>query len=313
MQVFKGVKELPGPISGSVVTIGNFDGVHLGHQQLIEAVVRQARRLKIPGIVYTFHPHPVKVLHPERATVRLFDLRDQQEQFAQQGIDAVIIEEFTTAFSQISATEFLRDYIMKKLNPQVLVVGHDFSFGADREGNIPFLENFCATHKIQLIIIPPFEYDGAPVSSSRIRQSLKDGNMTEVRKLLGRPYYLRGIVEHGHRRGHAIGVPTANVHPDVDFIPRLGVYCSQTQVAENTYPSVTNIGVNPTFTAGQIGAPIKVETHILDFNGDLYGKEVEIYLYQFLRDEKKFSSIEDLKNQIASDILDARGYFDENH
>lgn len=299
------------PLASSVVTIGNFDGVHLGHQQLVDNVVREAQYLGVPSVVYTFHPHPVKVLHPERATYRLFDLKDQQEQFSQRGIENVIIEDFTKEFSKISPQDFLDRYIFEQLRPRTLVVGHDFSFGADRSGNIPFLEKYCAQKGIKLIIIPPYQNEGLVVSSTRIREALKAGEVESANKLLGRTYYLRGHVEKGFQRGRTIGVPTANIHPDVEFMPRLGVYCTLTKFGGHLHPSITNIGVNPTFTENGKG-PIKIETHLFDFDAHLYGLEVEVYLLQFIRDEMKFTGIEELKKQILNDITQARRYFHEH-
>lgn len=311
MHVYQGVGQLPSPLEASVVTIGNFDGVHLGHRQLIENVVREAQYFGVPSVVYTFHPHPVKVLHPERSTYRLFDLRDQQEQFEKRGIEYVIIEEFTREFSQVTPQMFLDDYIRGRLNPKTLVVGHDFNFGADRAGNIPFLEKYCAANGIRLIIIPPFQFQGAVVSSTRIREALKSGEVEKARELLDRSYYLRGHVEKGFQRGRTIGVPTANIHPDVEFIPRKGVYCTWTWIGSHYHPSITNIGVNPTFhESGK--APIKIETHLFDFDAHLYGVEVEVHLARFLRDEKKFSGLEELKMQIQKDMMQARAYFHEH-
>lgn len=311
MHVYQGVKKLSAPLESSVVTIGNFDGVHLGHQQLIENVVREAQYYGVPSVVYTFHPHPVKVLHPERATYRLFDLKDQQEQFQERGIEYVIIEEFTKEFSQVSPQDFLDRYIVSRLHPKTLVVGHDFSFGADRAGNIPFLEKYCAEKGIRLIIIPPFQYQGAVVSSTRIREALKNGEVEKAHELLGRTYYMRGHVEKGFQRGRTIGVPTANIHPDVEFIPRKGVYCTLTKFGGHLHPSVTNIGVNPTFQENGKG-PIKIETHLFDFDAHLYGLEVEVYLLHFIRDEMKFSGIEELKAQIQKDMDETRRYFREH-
>lgn len=311
MQVLTGVRELQSPLAASVVTIGNFDGVHLGHQQLIENVVREAHHFAVPSVVYTFHPHPAKVLHPQRQTFRLFDLQDQQEQFAQRGVEFVIIEEFTKEFSQFSHVQFLEEFILKNLNPKTLVVGHDFSFGADRAGDIPFLEKFCAEKGIRLIIIPPLQLNNKTVSSSRIREALKSGDVEQAQELLGRRYYLRGHVQTGFQRGRTIGVPTANIHPDVEFMPRQGVYCTWTRIHGQTYPSITNIGINPTFSSGSAAA-LKIETHLFDFEGQLYGLEVEVHLLHFLRDEKKFSGLEELKQQIQFDLQTARKFFDEH-
>lgn len=310
MHVYNGVRELNSPLESSVLTIGNFDGVHLGHQQLVETVVREARHYGIPAVVYTFYPHPVKILKPEKAKQRLFDMRDQQQQMEARGIQAVIIEQFTKEFSQISAEDFLEHNILKNLNPKTLVVGHDFSFGAGRSGNIPFLEQFCAQKGIRLIIIPPFQLDGEVVSSTKIREHLRQGEIEKAQRLLGRPYYVRGRVEPGFKRGRTIGVPTANIHPDVEFLPRQGVYCTFTVINGKHHPSVTNIGVNPTFQTDGKG-PVKIETHLLDFDESLYGIEVEVYLLHFIRDEMKFSGIDALKEQISLDIQEARRYFDE--
>ncbi|MGZ3772650.1 MAG: bifunctional riboflavin kinase/FAD synthetase [Pseudobdellovibrionaceae bacterium] len=310
MHIYQGVRQVKTALNSSVVTIGNFDGVHLGHQQLIENVVREAQFFGVPSVVYTFHPHPVKVLHPERKTYRLFDLKDQQEQFEQRGVDYVIIENFTKEFSKISPQYFLDHYIQEQLHPKTLVVGHDFSFGADRAGNIPFLEKYCAQKGIRLIIIPPFQYQSSVVSSSLIREKLKNGEVEKANELLGRTYYVRGHVVEGFKRGRTIGVPTANIHPDVEFIPRQGVYCTLTKVGDHLHPSVTNIGVNPTFQ--EDGKGIKIETHLFDFDAQLYGIEVEVFLLHFIRDEKKFVSIEELKTQIHCDMEEARRYFREH-
>lgn len=292
----------------SVVTIGNFDGVHLGHQELLKAVVSEAQSLGITSVVYTFHPHPVKVLYPERKTERMFDLRDQQQQFEAFGIQNVIVENFTHDFSKIDPETFLNEYLYKPLKPKTLVVGHDFSFGSARAGNLHYLENFCREKGIKLIVIPPFQLNSLVVSSSKIRNELKLGDIEKARELLGRRYYLRGHVQTGFQRGRTIGVPTANLHPDVEFIPRKGVYVTLTTFGGKEYPSITNIGVNPTVTQGE-GSPVKIETHIFDFNAQIYGLEIEVYLLHFLRDEKKFNSFEELKQQIQNDMQQAREFF----
>ncbi|HEX7676143.1 MAG TPA: bifunctional riboflavin kinase/FAD synthetase [Bdellovibrio sp.] len=311
MQIYQGVRQLNPVLESSVVTIGNFDGVHLGHQQLIQNVTREAQYFGVPSIVYTFHPHPMKVLHPERATERLFDLRDQQEQFETMGIDVVIIEEFTKDFAKVTPQDFLENYIVKNLHPKTLVVGHDFTFGADRAGNIPFLEKFCAEKGIRLIIIPPFQQNSLVVSSTKIREALKEGQVEKANELLGRTYYLRGHVEKGFQRGRTIGVPTANIHPDIEFVPRKGVYFTQTKIGGHYHTSITNIGINPTFHEDK-KSPIKIESHIFDFDAQLYGVEVEVFLCHFHRDEKKFNGIEELKAQIQDDMTQARRYFDEH-
>jgi riboflavin kinase/FMN adenylyltransferase len=310
MHVFSGVKHLAGPIPGSVVTIGNFDGVHLGHQQLIQTVVREAQYYGIPSVVFTFEPHPGKVFHPERPTLRLFDSQDQKEQLEGFGVDKVILEPFNFEFSKMSPSDFLDNYISRQLNPKTLVVGHDFSFGAGRAGNLQFLEEYCSKKGIRLIIIPPFYFNQTIVSSSQIRRNLLAGEVEIANALLGRAYYFRGTVEKGFQRGRTIGVPTANISPDIEFTPRKGVYCTETLIGNHFHRSVTNIGNNPTF---QIGNPLKykIETHLLNFDASLYGIEVKVHLQHFLREELKFSGAEQLKAQILSDIKNAQRFFDE--
>jgi riboflavin kinase/FMN adenylyltransferase len=322
MQIYNGVKELKAEMNSnltlksSVVTIGNFDGVHLGHQQLIDNVVREAQYLGAPAVVVTFDPHPLKVLALHSSKVnsveRLFDLRDQQEQFEARGINIVIIEPFTLDFAMVTAEEFLDQFIIKHLNPKTLVVGHDFTFGARRQGTLGFLEEYCAKKSIKLIIIPPFHLKDIIVSSTKIREALASGLVEYANELLGRNYYLRGHVQKGFQRGRLIGVPTANIHPDVEFMPRKGVYVTLTKFAGQTHRSITNIGVNPTFHEGDLSqCPLKIESHIFNFDEHIYGIEVEVILLHFLRDEQKFSGIEPLVAQIKSDLLAAESYFDE--
>lgn len=310
MQIFSSVRSLNEPLASSVVTIGNFDGVHLGHRQLVETVVREARFFNVPSVVYTFFPHPVKVLNPDKPTYRLFDLEDQQERFKALGVEKVIIEAFTPDFAKVSAISFLDDYLVKYLNPKTLVVGHDFNFGADRSGNLRFLESYCAKKGIRLIIIPPFSVNNVVASSSKIRELLKAGEVEAASALLDRSYYLRGKVEKGFQRGRTIGVPTANLSPDVEFTPRLGVYITETLIGGKTYPSITNIGVNPTFSSGA-GSPIKIETHIFDFTAQLYGIDLTVKLLKFIRDEKKFENVNALVEQIKADMEIARKYFND--
>lgn len=333
MQIYKGVSQMSSKnsddyneavspqttgIEASVVTIGNFDGVHLGHQQLIDTVVREAQFYGIPSVVYTFDPHPLKVVVSERSAgknvARLFDLKDQQEQFAARGVNIVIVEPFTKEFAQVTAQDFLSEYLFKNLRPKTLVVGHDFSFGAKRGGTISFLEQFCANNGIRLIIIPPFQNKNIVVSSSKIRDALAAGDVETANGLLGRSYYVRGHVQKGFQRGRLIGVPTANIHPDVEFMPRKGVYATYTKFGGQLHKSITNIGVNPTFNeADGTQNLMKIESHIFDFNAQLYDVEVEVILLHFIRDEKKFNGIEELKNQIQSDIHEVQGFFDGNN
>lgn len=308
MQIFQGVEELPQDWSASVVSIGNFDGVHLGHQKLLRRVVQEGKARGLPITVFTFHPHPVTVLYPERKIQRLFDARDQREQLDRLGVTHLVEQEFTRGFAKLSAADFVQFYLIEKLKATTLVVGYDFSLGSNREGDIPFLEKICQQKNIQLIVVPAHLENEVIVSSSRVREGLKLGALEAVYSFLGRNYYLRGLVHHGDARGRTIGVPTANMTPSVDFVPRSGVYITQTHYRNKTYPSITNIGINPTFL-GTGAALIKTETHLFDFDEDIYGQEIQVDLLQFLRDEKKFAGVTELLTQIHSDIRQAKDFF----
>ncbi|MBS1970555.1 MAG: bifunctional riboflavin kinase/FAD synthetase [Bdellovibrionales bacterium] len=308
MQIFQGVEELPQDWSASVVSIGNFDGVHLGHQKLLRRAVQEGKALGLPITVFTFYPHPVTILYPERKIQRLFDQRDQRDQLDHLGITHMVEQEFTRNFAKLSASDFVQFYLIDKLKVKTLVVGYDFSFGANRQGDIAFLEKICQEKGIKLVVVSAHEEDGLIVSSSKIRDELKLGDLQKVHAFLGRNYYVRGIVHHGDARGRTIGVPTANVTPTVDFVPRRGVYITQTHYRNKTYQSITNIGFNPTFH-GEKDPPIKTETHLFDFDEDIYGQEIQVDLLQFLRDERKFSGIQELLGQIRSDIQEAKDFF----
>jgi riboflavin kinase / FMN adenylyltransferase len=308
MQIFQGVEELPQDWGASVVSIGNFDGVHLGHQKLLRRAVQEGKSLELPITVFTFYPHPVTVLYPERRAQRLFDQRDQREQLDHLGITHMVEQEFTRNFAKLSASDFVQFYLIDKLKVKTLVVGYDFTFGANRQGDISFLEKICQEKGIKLVVVPAHEENGLIVSSSKIRDELKLGDLNKVYAFLGRNYYVRGIVHHGDARGRTIGVPTANVTPTVDFVPRRGVYITQTHYGNKTYPSITNIGFNPTFH-GEKDPPVKTETHLFDFDEDIYGQEIQVDLLQYLRDEKKFSGIQELLTQIRSDIQQAKDFF----
>lgn len=291
----------------SVLTIGNFDGVHLGHQKLLKSVVERARENNTDSVVCTFRPHPRTILRPNEVHHRLFDYKDQVEMMTDLGINYLIEEKFSKDFSLMSAEEFLSSYVEKIFNPVHLVVGYDFSFGHSRTGNLDFLREYCLSKGLGLTVVEPYDLGGKIVSSSQIRRYLEHGELGPASEFLGRPYYLRGPVRVGYKRGRTIGVPTANISPEIDFIPRKGVYFTWAYLNEKKYASITNIGNNPTFEHSD--SYLKVETHIFDFDQDIYGEHLKVELIQFHRDEIKFSSIELLKNQIFSDLKSARTFF----
>lgn len=290
----------------TALTIGNFDGVHRGHQELLRRTVKAAEQKGLFSLLITFHPHPITVLAPDKKHTRLFDLQDQQEQLAKTGLQGLLRQPFSRQFSEMSATVFLEDYLLKYFQPQVIVVGHDFSFGAHRSGTFELLQVFGDKHKIAIERVPPLEIDQTRASTSKIRECLLSGNLQLAEKLLGRKYYLKGIVEKGEGRGRTLGFPTANIKPDVDFYPKMGVYvCKVSYLNRPPMTAVMNVGLNRTFVEGD-HHPIKAEVHLLDFSEDLYGRTLKVELVEYLREEKKFSGLDELKAQIARDIEKAR-------
>lgn len=290
------------------MTIGNFDGVHKGHQELLRKTVLAAHQMQGFSLLLTFHPHPVQILAPEKKHVRLFTLQDQQEQLSKAGLNGVMRQPFSREFSEISAPDFLEHFILKNFQAKHIIVGHDFAFGAHRQGNLELLKAFCERRKIKLDLVPALRINSEIVSTSRIREKLLKGDLPKAQEMLGRKYYLKGIVEKGAARGRQLGFPTANIKPDVDFYPRMGVYVCDVQLNENSptkLRAVMNLGLNKTFVEGD-HQPIKAEVHILDFSDNLYGQTLKVELCEYLREEKKFNSIDELKNQIQLDAERAR-------
>lgn len=290
----------------SVVTIGNFDGLHLGHQNLIAELLGKAHQLKHASAVFTFDPHPVQFLYPERKIERLFPREDLAEMLENRGVENLIQFHFDDQFANLSPTQFLEDILTPLLNPSHLVIGHDFGFGKSKSGNLDFLRNYCRQHNWGLSVVEAFLLEEKVISSSRVRNALKDGDAAEARLLLGRPYYLRGQVFKGFQRGRTIGVPTANLRVTTEFVPRVGVYFTRAWVQGKSYKSITNVGYNPTFENSSL---LKVETHIFDFNRDIYDQDLRVELLLFHRDEKKFAGLGELKAQLEVDFSAANEYF----
>lgn len=300
-------QEQPIPhFKSSVLTIGNFDGVHLGHQKLLNALVHLAKENNTVSVALTFKPHPRTVLRPDLPHHRMFDYRDQVEMMGKIGVDCLVEEKFSKDFSLMSAEEFLTSYILKIYNPVHIVVGYDFNFGKSRDGNIEYLREFCQKRNIGFTVIEAFQLQGQIVSSSRIRNFLEHGELEKAESYLGRRYYLRGPIRVGYKRGRVIGTPTANISPEIEFIPRKGVYFTESYLRDKKFYSITNIGVNPTFENSD--SYIKVETHIFNFDEDIYGEHLRIELIRFYRDEIKFNSIDALKFQIANDLSAAKKF-----
>lgn len=306
-------QDVPADFLGPVaLTIGNFDGIHVGHQALLAKITQKSEELSIKcktkSLVMSFDPHPAQVLFPEKRHCRLFSRRDQREQIQSRGVEGLYVQTFSRSFSGMSAEEFMSKFLVQDFQVQFLVVGHDFSFAKHRSGTHEKLKDFCDLHGIQFEVLPPVTMQGQIVSTSRIREALKLGDLAFANAALGRPFVLSGVVEKGAQRGRLLGYPTANLRAENDFVPTPGVYVSSSTVAGKDYRTITFIGVNKTFVEGDL-SPVKIETHILDFSADIYGQRLEVRLLDFLRSEQKFSSVEALKEQIQLDVSRARGFF----
>ena len=306
MRLFHGIDnaEIQRP---TVLTLGVFDGLHLGHQLIVRTVVDRARALNAVPTVITFDPHPRAVLHPTSAPPLLQTLDQKVEGFGVLGIEQTIVVRFTPEFAQISAEEFLRDVVKERLHAKEIYLGKGFAFGHDREGNIDLLRRVSQDLGFFADEVPEVQVRGQRVSSSRVRQLLKEGKVNLARRLLGRPYGVEGIVERGDERGHRLGFPTANVHPKNRVIPRNGVYVTGALIDGQWRRSVTNVGLRPTFGAD---TEPSVETFVIDWAGDLYGDVVRVRFLHRLRDERKFNSIDELKKQIEYDVGCTRSYFE---
>ncbi|HBB89199.1 MAG TPA: hypothetical protein DC047_16460 [Blastocatellia bacterium] len=290
----------------TVLTLGVFDGLHLGHQLIVRTVVERARATGAVPTVITFDPHPRAVLHPESSPPLLQTLDQKVEGFGVLGIEQTIVIRFDQKFSQIRAEEFLRDVVKERLQAKEVYLGCGFAFGHNREGNIELLRRVSQELGFFADEVPEVQVRSQRVSSSKVRRLLADGKVNLARRLLGRPYGVEGPVERGAERGRALGFPTANLHPHNRVIPRNGVYVTGTLIDGQWRRSITNVGVRPTF--GSDAEP-SVETFVMDWAGDLYGDVVRVRFLHRLRDERKFNSIEELTAQIQKDVRQAQSYF----
>lgn len=303
MKLYTNIDEIETPFHGACVTIGNFDGVHLGHQLLFSEVVNRAGRIGGTSVVVTFDPHPLKVLRP--GSIRLISTTEQKIELIQKaGIDVLIVIPFNLEFAATSAEEFVEEILIGRIGVSELVVGYDYAFGRGRQGNIDFLRAKGEQRGFPVTVVEAHYEDGMLVSSTRIRELVAEGRMNDVRRLLGRYYQIRGEVQRGKQRGgRVVGFPTANLRiSEEDLCPKRGVYVTQVIYDGKCYGGVSNIGYNPTFGDNRLVA----ETHIFDFHDDIYGRPIRINLLQHLRDEKKFSGPEELASQILRDIEQAR-------
>lgn len=291
----------------SVVVLGNFDGVHKGHQKLFEVAKYEAREKGLETIVFSFYPHPTWVIGNKRKSL-LMSRRDKKKMVEYLGIDVLVEYPFTVAFASSSPEEFFTEVLIKKLNVCVLVVGNNYYFGKDKAGNPEFLKNIGKQYGVEVHVVEAVMTQGKMISSSKIRNLILEGKIEDANDMLGHPYMVVGTVVQGKMLGRTFGFPTINLIADPDRVyPPNGVYATKVKVYSKIYLGMTNIGVNPTVS----GERKMIETHLIEFNQSIYGKDVEIYFYHFMRPEKKFENIEALKKQIACDKVQIQHFFNE--
>ncbi len=293
------------------MTVGNFDGVHLGHQAMLRDVARRAGELGAPAVVVTFEPHPVKVLHPESAPRMIQTLRQREEAIEACGIDALILVPFTRDFSLTPAEDFIRDLLVKRLAVREVQVGEHFMFGRERGGNMEILRRIGDAAGFTVTGIADVTHAAAAISSTRIRNALLEGDVASANALLGRAYAMDGLIAKGDRMGRKIGFPTMNLKPDNELYPKDGVYFTSVRIEsfERTFPCVTNIGRRPTVYED---FATTIESYILDFSSDVYGERVRLSFFDRARDEQTFPSMLDLTAQIKRDVEATRLYFLKN-
>jgi riboflavin kinase / FMN adenylyltransferase len=289
------------------IAIGVFDGVHLGHQQIIRQTITDARRHEAISLVLTFDRHPNAVVAPSRVPLQIYSLPQKLRAIESLGADFLLLIHFDEAFSRQTGEEFIRGLARDAGRIQSLCVGADFGFGYKRSGNVELLRRVGAELKFAVHGLAAVSLDGQPISSTRIREAILAGDVDAAGQMLGRAYSLAAVVTHGDGLGRELGFPTANLDTTGLALPPRGVYAVGAEVGGKSYRAVLNIGYRPTLESAQ--PQLRVEAHLLDFSGDIYGRELEITFIDKLRDEKKFASLSKLGEQIAADILEARGRF----
>jgi riboflavin kinase / FMN adenylyltransferase len=311
VRLLRSLDHLPDDLRQGAVTIGNFDGVHRGHAKLVERLLATAKGLGGPAIVFTFDPHPVRLLRPESAPPPLTWTDRKAQLLDELGVTAIIAYPTDEALLELSPTAFFEQIVQQKLAAKGMVEGPNFFFGHNRAGNIKSLQDLCQQKCISLEIVPPVEVGGEIVSSSRVRGAIQAGDVDLARQLLTRPYRVRGMITHGAGRGAKIGFPTANLEAIDTILPAHGVYAARAFAPAGNWPAAVNIGPNPTF--GE--QALKVEAHLIDFEGSLYGQPLEIEFLSRLRSIKPFESVAALKAQLHHDITAARQIEtqDDNH
>lgn len=301
MRIVRGVKNYSEKLPNPVLTLGNFDGVHMGHQAIFKKVVERAKEIMGTSIAFTFEPHPLKVLAPERSPKLLNTFHGKMKLFEAAGIEVVICANFTRAFADQNSEDFAREVLYKRIGVKEVYVGYDYAFGKGREGSIESLKAMGKVHGFEVGVIEPVKVDEVVVSSSVVRELISSGRVDEASRLLGRYYTIEGEVVHGAHRGHILGFPTANLKTANELIPAYGVYAVLAEVDNHRLKGVASVGVRPTFDSG----PVSLEVYLFDFANVLYGRQMDVSFVKRLRGEEKFPDAESLVRQIRKDVQKA--------
>ncbi len=303
MKVIDGIENVRQKLPYPVLTIGNFDGVHLGHQALFRMLIERARKNNGTSVVFTFVPHPLRVIAPERAPKLLTPYKEKIRLIKNCGIDVIICINFTKEFASITAEDFIRNILCSMLEVREILIGSNYMFGKGRKGSPELLKALGKEYGFSVTVVDEIRIDNTVVSSSRIRTLIAKGRVEEAAKFLGRPYSVEGVVIEGAKRGKSLlNTPTANLSTANELLPKDGVYAVKVKVGRKVYGGATNIGCNPTFKDKKFS----FETHILDFEGRLLGKTLRVEFISRIRDEIKFSKVEDLAAQLEKDIAQIR-------
>lgn len=302
MEVHHGSHDLRPPAGGTAVTLGNFDGVHLGHRRILDRLLSWARRLGARATVYTFEPHPLRVIDPARAPALLTPSEERRRLLEEAGVELLVCEPFTPEFSRLPAPRFVREVLVERLGARAVVVGPDYAFGHRRQGDLRLLRELGRAYGFEVEAVPPLRVDDQVVSSTAIRRRLREGRLRDAERMLGRPYCLLGTVTRGRARGRELGFPTANLEVGEQLVPREGVYAVEALLEGERWPGVLNVGRRPTFGEDEL----VLEVHLLGFRGELYGRPLRVILREYLRPERAFRHPEELAAQIARDVERAR-------
>ena len=304
MKIIRGIENLNNEFTQCVVTLGNFDGVHLGHQQLINHLIEQGKKLNLPTVVMLFEPQPLEFFSKQNAPARLTSFKEKVQLIEKLGIDYIIAVPFTQTFANMSANAFIQDWLINKLSAKYIVIGDDFQFGRDRKGDINLLQQYTQNNQFSVESMPTFVWNNLRISSTAVREALFNSDFELARCLLGRDYAIQGRVVHGNALARQLGFPTANIHLNRKKPALQGVYFVKVKncCSNQYYHGIANIGIRPTIE----GKKAILEVNIFDFSGDIYGQYLDVTFVCKLRNEKKFDSLADLKQQISQDVCTAK-------